>query len=122
VTEPPAAPADPSEDELFVSNVKDIYFEFDTWAVRSDQQNSMRHDAAFLTQHPDINITVEGNCDERGSTEYNLALGDKRASTVKELLVADGVSSTNVRTMTYGKNRSVQSMMKIAGSRTATII
>jgi len=107
VPEPPSAPADPSEDELFASRVKDIYFDFDTWAVRPDQQNSIRGDADFLAQHPNINITLEGNCDERGSTEYNLALGDKRASTVKELLVADGVSSTSIKTMSYGKEQPV---------------
>ena len=107
VPEPEAAPAGPSEDELFASNVKDVYFAFDTWAVRADQQDSIQRDAAFLAQHPNIKIMVEGNCDERGSTEYNLALGDKRATIVKELLVASGVSSTNIRTTTYGKEKPV---------------
>ena len=105
VPPPPATPAGPSEDELFAQNVKDIYFDYDKADIRYDQQSAIERDAAFLSQHPKINLTVEGHCDERGSIEYNLALGDKRANAVKEMLVAGGVSSANVKTMSYGKEK-----------------
>jgi peptidoglycan-associated lipoprotein len=85
--------------------VKDIYFDYDKADIRYDQQSAIERDAAFLSQHPKINLTVEGHCDERGSIEYNLALGDKRANAVKEMLVAGGVSSANVKTMSYGKEK-----------------
>ncbi|MGB9434696.1 MAG: peptidoglycan-associated lipoprotein Pal [Candidatus Acidiferrum sp.] len=82
-------------------------FDFDTAEIRPDQQTAMERDAAFLAQHANIRLTVEGNCDERGSIEYNLALGDKRANAVKENLVAGGVSSANIKTMSYGKEKPV---------------
>ena len=91
---------------MFSQNVRDIYFDFDTAEIRPDQQTAIERDAA-LAQHPDIGLTVEGNCDERGSTEYNLALGDKRANAVKEMLVAGGVSSASIKTMSYGKENPV---------------
>ena len=106
-TPPPAPPAGPSEDELFSQNVRDIYFDFDSAEIRPDQQTAIERDAAFLAQHPNIGLTVEGNCDERGSIEYNLALGDKRANAVKEMLVAGGVSSASIKTMSYGKEKPV---------------
>ena len=82
VTQPPPPPAPapgPTEEELFAQNVKDIYFDYDKSDIRADQQSSLQGDIAFLQQHPNIHFTVEGHCDERGSTEYNLALGDNRA-------------------------------------------
>jgi peptidoglycan-associated lipoprotein len=87
--------------------VKDIYFDFDKADIRYDQQNVIERDAAFLAQHPKIDVTVEGHCDERGSIEYNLALGDTRAKAVKEMLVAGGVNSANVKTISYGKEKPV---------------
>jgi len=104
---PPPVSSGPTEDELFLQNVKDIYFDFDTWELRPDQQATIQWNAAFLAQHPATNVTIEGNCDERGSIEYNLALGDKRASGVKDVLVASGVSSANVKTVSYGKEKPV---------------
>lgn len=103
----PAAAPEPSEDELFSQNVKDIYFDFDKADIRHDQQSALEQDTAFLAEHPRINLTIEGTCDERGSIEYNLALGDKRASAVKETLLAGGVSSANVKTISFGKEKPV---------------
>jgi peptidoglycan-associated lipoprotein len=100
---PAAAPQEPREEELFRQNVRDIYFDFDKSEIRSDQQSTLRRDAAFLTDHPNISFTVEGYCDEHGSIEYNLALGDTRANAVKETLVASGVSAANVMTISFGK-------------------
>jgi len=94
---PPAASA--TEEELFSQNVKDIYFDYDKGDIRGDQQSSIQSDIAFLRQHPNISFTVEGHCDERGSTEYNLALGDSRASSVRNALVQGGIAADRVKTI-----------------------
>jgi peptidoglycan-associated lipoprotein len=109
VTPPPAtAPPPPpstSEEDLFGQSVKDIYFEYDKSDIRGDQQAAIQADAQFLSQHSNINFTIEGHCDSRGSTEYNLALGDQRASSVKSALVAAGVSANRIKTISYGKEK-----------------
>jgi peptidoglycan-associated lipoprotein len=102
---PPPPPASLSEEQLFSQNVKDVYFDYDKSDVRGDQQPSIQADAAFLGQHTDINVTIEGHCDERGSTEYNIALGDKRANAVKEALTGAGVSPSRIKTISYGKEK-----------------
>jgi peptidoglycan-associated lipoprotein len=103
---PPAPPApSPTEEDLFGQSVKDIYFDYDKSDIRGDQQSSLQTDAQFLNQHSGINFTVEGHCDNRGSTEYNLALGDQRASSVKSALVALGVNTNRVKTISFGKEK-----------------
>ncbi len=102
---PPAAAPSPSEAELFSQNVKDVYFDYDKSDIRPDQQGSIQADAQFLGQHPNVNFTIEGHCDERGSTEYNIALGDKRANAVKAALVAAGVNASRIKTISYGKEK-----------------
>src|SRR5438477_386834 len=67
--------------------------------------NSIQADAQFFNQHTNMNFTIEGHCDERGSTEYNLALGDQRASAVKNALTAAGVSAGRMKTISYGKEK-----------------
>jgi peptidoglycan-associated lipoprotein len=101
---PPPAPTVTDED-LFNQNIKDIYFDYDKSDIRGDQQASIQADGAFLTQHTNINFTIEGHCDERGSTEYNLALGDQRASAVKNQLVSAGVNASRIKTISYGKEK-----------------
>ena len=102
---PPPPPPSATEEELFAQHVKDVYFDYDTDAIRPDQQSSLQGDAQFLGQHPNIQFTVEGHCDERGSTEYNLALGDRRASAVKNALIQAGVAAGRVKTISYGKEK-----------------
>lgn len=104
---PPSPPPPPSatEEELFAQNVKDIYFDYDKYDVRSTEQGSLQGDAQFLQQHPSIHITIEGHCDERGSTEYNLALGTNRADTVKNALIQAGVAGDRIKTISYGKEK-----------------
>ncbi|HTW56659.1 MAG TPA: peptidoglycan-associated lipoprotein Pal [Terriglobales bacterium] len=102
---PPPPPPSISDEELFSQNVKDIYFDYDKSDIRADQQASMQADVTFLGEHSNINVTVEGHCDERGSTEYNIALGDKRANSVKEALIAGGISASRIKTISYGKER-----------------
>jgi len=108
VTPPPApvtkAPS-PNEMDLFNSNIKDIYFDYDSYDIKPDQQTALQGDAAFLKQNPGITFTIEGHCDERGSTEYNLALGDNRANAVKNALVQAGVDASRIKTISYGKEK-----------------
>jgi len=100
-----AATPSPTDEDLFGQNVKDIYFDYDKSDIRPDQQSAIQADAQFLSQHSNIGFTIEGHCDDRGSTEYNLALGDQRASSVKNALVAAGVSANNIKTISYGKEK-----------------
>lgn len=108
----PAAPAPPrtpnvSIDQLFQQNVKTIYFDYDKSDIRPDQMSTLQNNAAWLRQHPEVKFTIEGNCDERGSEEYNLALGDRRANKVKEVLVGQGISESRIATISYGEDRPV---------------
>jgi peptidoglycan-associated lipoprotein len=109
VTPPPAVAAppapSPTEEDLFGRTVKDIYFEYDKSDIRGDQQAAIQADMLFLNQHPNINFTIEGHCDDRGSTEYNLALGDQRASAVKSALTTAGVNASRIKTISYGKEK-----------------
>ena len=107
VNAPPPPPTTTSltDEELFARSVKDVYFDYDSDAIRPDQQASVQGDASFLSQHSGIPVTVEGHCDERGSTEYNLALGDRRANSVKNALTAAGVSASRIKTISYGKEK-----------------
>jgi peptidoglycan-associated lipoprotein len=106
---PPAAPAPAppavTEAELFSQNVKDIYFDFDKYDIRTDQQTTMAADAEFLKAHPSIKFTIEGHCDERGSIEYNLALGQNRANSARDALVKAGVQASQIKTISYGKEK-----------------
>src|SRR5712671_6984166 len=95
----------PSEEDLFGQTVKDVYFDYDKSDISSSQQASVQSDAQFLGQHSNVSFTIEGHCDERGSTEYNLALGDQRASSVKSALVSAGVGASRVKTISYGKEK-----------------
>jgi peptidoglycan-associated lipoprotein len=109
VTQPPPPPPPPpptvSDEDLFAQSVKDVYFDYDKADVRGDQQSSIQADAQFLAQHTNVNITIEGHCDERGSTEYNLALGDQRASAVKNALTTLGVNASRIKTISFGKEK-----------------
>jgi peptidoglycan-associated lipoprotein len=102
-----APPAVVSDDQLFDQNVKDAYFDFDKSNIRADAEAALTGDANFLKQHPSIKFTIEGKCDERGSEEYNLGLGDRRATAAKNYLVNAGVSADSISTISYGKSRPV---------------
>ncbi len=102
---PPPPPPSASEEELFAQNVKDIYFDYDAATIRPDQQTALQGDIDFLKQHAGVKVTIEGHCDERGSTEYNLALGDSRANAVKTALTQAGITSDRVHATSIGKER-----------------
>jgi peptidoglycan-associated lipoprotein len=95
----------PSEEELFARNVKDVLFDYDKSDIRADQASTAHNDAAFLLQHPSIKVVVAGHCDDRGSEEYNLALGTSRAESLKHALEEQGVSADRMKTMSYGKEK-----------------
>lgn len=95
----------PDDADLFERNVKDIYFDYDRYTVRADQANITATDAKFLNQHPSVAIVIEGHCDDRGSEEYNIALGDNRANAVKAELIKLGVDANRIRTISYGKEK-----------------
>ncbi len=92
-------------DDLFNKGVKDIYFDYDKYAIRADQAPISEQDAAYLRAHPEIKIVVEGHCDDRGSAEYNLGLGDNRANELKAELVKMGISADRIKTISYGKEK-----------------
>jgi peptidoglycan-associated lipoprotein len=94
-----------SEEEEFKANVQDIFFDYDTYDVRSDAQSTLSHDASYLVSHPNIKVVIGGYCDERGSDEYNLALGQNRADAAKNALVTAGVAADRIRVVSYGKEK-----------------
>jgi peptidoglycan-associated lipoprotein len=94
-----------SAEEDFKAHVQDIFFDYDTYDIRSDAQATLSRDAAYLGSHPDVKIVIGGYCDERGSNEYNLALGQNRADAAKNALVTAGVAASRIRVVSYGKEK-----------------
>jgi peptidoglycan-associated lipoprotein len=92
-------------EEEFKANVQDAFYDYDTDAIRSDAQATLSKDASYLASHPDLKVVLGGYCDERGSDEYNLALGQKRAESAKNALVTAGVAATRIRVISYGKEK-----------------
>jgi len=84
---------------------EDIHFEFDSSALSSQAQGILKDKANFMNQHKKSSVTVEGHCDERGTNEYNLALGDRRAESVKSFLLKLGISASRMKTISYGEER-----------------
>jgi peptidoglycan-associated lipoprotein len=103
----PAPPPTVSISELFRRNVQDILFDYDKSDIRPDQVARLQSNAAFLKDHPEVRFTVDGNADERGSQEYNLGLGDRRANAVREFLSMQGIVGNRVTTVSYGEERPV---------------
>ena len=96
----------PGSQEDLIVNVGDrVFFGYDSSDLDSDAQELLQDQVAWLKQHSDVSITVEGHCDERGTREYNLALGEKRAQSVKNYLIGLGISPDRVSTISYGKER-----------------
>jgi peptidoglycan-associated lipoprotein len=92
-------------DKLFLQEVKDAYFDFNKADIRADARDALAKTADFLRRYPQIKVTIEGHCDERGSTEYNLVLGDRRAAAAKNYLVQLGISADRLTTTSLGKER-----------------
>ena len=106
VPPPPVQKApEPDWDALFTKEVRDAYFDFNKADIRPDARAALTKTADFLRNYPQFRVTVEGHCDERGSTEYNLALGDRRAGAVKQYLVSLGISADRISTVSFGKEK-----------------
>jgi peptidoglycan-associated lipoprotein len=88
-----------------VSNLEDAFFDFDDFSLRSDAKSALENDGKFLQSNASARVVIEGHCDERGSVEYNLALGEKRARAAKDYLVSYGIPSSRLTTISYGKER-----------------
>jgi len=108
----PVAPTAPTEttsdmgsEEIFHQNVPDAFFDYDSYDLRPDAQAAAVKAAAYLVAHPDIRIVIGGYCDDRGSAEYNLALGENRANAAKSALVSAGVAASRIRVISYGKEK-----------------
>jgi len=98
----------PGSKEDFVANVGDrVFFAYDKSDLSADARRTLDRQAAWLKQWSNQRLTVEGHCDERGTREYNLALGERRANAAKDYLVASGVSASRLSTISYGKERPV---------------
>lgn len=96
----------PGSSQDFVVNVGDrVFFDFDSYELKPEARSQLERQAAWLTTFPPVTLTVEGHCDERGTREYNLALGERRASAVKNYLVALGIDGNRIQTISYGKER-----------------
>ena len=85
--------------------MQDIFFDYDAADIRSDAQATLDKDASYLSSHPNVKVVIGGYCDERGSDEYNLALGQNRANIVQRALVTAGIAAGRIRVVSYGKEK-----------------
>jgi peptidoglycan-associated lipoprotein len=96
----------PGSKEDFAQNVGDrVFFDTDKSTIKPEGQQTLQRQAEWLKRYPNVTVTVEGHCDDRGTREYNLALGDRRAHAVARALIALGVQPNRIHTVTYGKER-----------------
>ncbi len=96
----------PGSQEDLVANVGDrVFFDFDRSTIRADQRPVLQRQAEWMGRYSDVRVQVEGHTDERGTREYNLALGQRRASAARDVLVASGVNGARISTISYGKDR-----------------
>lgn len=104
---PPQRPEEPSVEILWQAQVKAVYFDYDKAELRPDQRGVLENNGRFFLAHPGIKIRIDGNCDERGSAQYNLGLGERRAITLRDFLVSMGVAADRLNTISYGKEKPV---------------
>ena len=101
----PGAPGGPAGAVPAASPLKDVFFDFDMSNIRDDQKAALNDNVAWVKANSRVKMTVEGHCDERGTAEYNLGLGERRAKAVKDYLVAAGIAADRIATISYGKER-----------------
>jgi peptidoglycan-associated lipoprotein len=89
----------------FHAAVPDLFFDYDSYDLRPDAQSSISAAASYLAAHPAVKVLVAGYCDDRGSAEYNITLGENRANAAKTALVSAGVPATRIRVVSYGKEK-----------------
>jgi peptidoglycan-associated lipoprotein len=98
-------PAPGTQQDLVVNVGDRMFFDYDSYTLSAEAQHTAEMQAEWLKRYPNVNVTIEGHCDERGTREYNLALGDRRATAVKNYLVSMGVDGRRINTISYGKER-----------------
>jgi len=104
----PAGPVPGSQADFLASVISDtVHFDTDKYVIDGESQGILRSQAQWLARYPGKTITIEGHCDERGTREYNLALGERRANAAKNYLVALGVDASRIQTISYGKERPI---------------
>src|ERR1019366_10484890 len=98
----------PGSERDFSINIGDrVYFDYDSYSVKSDAGSLLDAQTGWLKRYPAVQVRIEGNCDDRGTEEYNLALGARRANAVREYLVAHGVAAGRITTVSYGKEKPI---------------
>jgi len=102
---PPETPAPVPTPQVTASDFADAFFDLDSYTLRDDARAALDRDAKLLREHGDAGVTLEGHCDERGTVEYNQALGEKRANAARDYLVGAGVAASRIQTISYGKER-----------------
>ena len=100
-----AAPAPGSQEDLVVNVGDRVFFDYDRYELKPEARAQLEKQAAWLRNFPQVTVTVEGHCDERGTREYNLALGERRADSARNYLIALGVDANRIRVISYGKER-----------------
>lgn len=103
-----------SQEDLVVNVGDRVFFDFDKYSLKGDARKTLQRQASWLKKYPANTITVQGHCDERGTREYNLALGERRANSIKNYLIALGINPNRIKTLSYGKERPA-----VAGSNEA---
>lgn len=106
-TPTPSGPVPGSVQDFVVNAGERVYFDFDSYALKADGAGVLDAQAAWLVRYPQVKIRIEGNADERGTREYNFALGARRANTVRDYLVAKGVAGSRIETVSYGKEKPI---------------
>ncbi len=102
-----AAPTPGTQEDLVVNVGDRVFFDFDKSVIAAAAEKTLKRQAAWMKQFPNVSVTVEGHCDERGTREYNLALGDRRANSIRDYLVALGVDANRMKITSFGKERPV---------------
>lgn len=108
IQEPPTKGAPSAQQPAMAgqeSPLKDIFFDFDKSTIRDDAKPNLNEDLQWLNANPVVQIRIEGHCDERGTSEYNLALGERRAKAARDFLVAAGINARRIKTVSFGKER-----------------
>jgi len=101
----PPTPPPPPEPEKVALSFEPVYFDFDSFNLRDDAKTALDHDAHMLRDNSNAHVTIEGHCDERGTVEYNQALGEKRAQAARDYLVNAGIDGSRIQIISYGKER-----------------
>ncbi len=102
---PPTPPPTPPKPDFTAADLQPVFFDFDSSTLRDDARSTLDADARSLRDHPDIRIVIEGHCDERGTEEYNQALGERRAQAARDYLVQAGIGESRIQIISYGKDR-----------------